>query len=771
MSVAPTAQWGSSGEGKWASGAPSNYSGSIAGSAASTAKKKGVNRKVLKKMAKGKRCEPVKALTARMYRDCWGWLLFVALAGALAAIAALTFTSDVPPDFICEQYPCMTEGVEAFEHSLLRTLPPAYPNPPAPPPMSPPLVVAEIPWFTGLCHMCIERCGTGCFITGCSGGTQYCYTEDGQCVRNTQNICRLQENDCELKPIDDCVANCRRDTSALFGTLCAAPPPPPRFPPPLPPPPITPPLPPAPPLPPPSAIRVSVQAEQCLYLNSHTCAREGKMPCLPTTCYHELEAADPCRPPTFKLDDVDCNDFDDLDQCLLFSGRVEWPWMQTACTMFEKTPYKQLMEGKIILIYAEVCGVAMLLSLLSFVPLFFAHGKYLLPTVHFACSMALLIAVGTSAYFGGLIWAVLWVISFFSHALYLFASFSTFYNADLIIEMAVGIIKAYPSIIVLGVVEVSFKLALFVGWIFAFATLSGRMGVAVDMLLFVGLVWVCQVVHYTSYTATSGVTATWYFGKKIPHAGLRALKRATTTSFGSVCVGATTMTMLKALKVVTGYLRSTPVIALSAVGAGCFMVVDALLQYANVYGFSHVAIYGTSFGNASKAALTLITAAGFQPMMVDDMVGLSSLVAMVLSGVICAGASFLLVTLDVHGGLDKDGFNGSTVTMIYLPCFIIGSLTGLLGVDVLESILTTFYTCFADEPIQLQLRDPELYSEFIEIWWDSNHPWNPEEEEGEESEEEVETESDEDDGGSATTGAGQSSEFKSSEFKSQEFKL
>jgi hypothetical protein len=52
MSVAPTAQWGSSGEGKWASGAPSNYSGSIAGSAASTAKKKGVNRKVLKKMVR-----------------------------------------------------------------------------------------------------------------------------------------------------------------------------------------------------------------------------------------------------------------------------------------------------------------------------------------------------------------------------------------------------------------------------------------------------------------------------------------------------------------------------------------------------------------------------------------------------------------------------------------------------------------------------------------------------------------------------------------------
>jgi hypothetical protein len=51
----------------------------------------------MSKQAKGKRCEPVKALTARMYRDCWGWLLFVALAGALAAIAALTVRAPIPP--------------------------------------------------------------------------------------------------------------------------------------------------------------------------------------------------------------------------------------------------------------------------------------------------------------------------------------------------------------------------------------------------------------------------------------------------------------------------------------------------------------------------------------------------------------------------------------------------------------------------------------------------------------------------------------------------
>lgn len=62
----------------------------------------------------------------------------------------------------------------------------------------------------------------------------------------------------------------------------------------------------------------------------------------------------------------------------------------------------------------------------------------------------------------------------------------------------------------------------------------------------------------------------------------------------------------------------------------------------------------------------MITAAGFQPMMVDDMVGLASLIAMMLTGVVCVGASFLLASMDVHGGLDasQEGFNGA----LHLAC-------------------------------------------------------------------------------------------------------
>jgi hypothetical protein len=81
-----------------------------------------------------------------------------------------------------------------------------------------------------------------------------------------------------------------------------------------------------------------VQSEECLYLNSRTCTRESLVPCLRTTCYYELEPDDPCRPPPFKIDDLDCQGFKDLDQCLLFSGRVEHPWMETPCTMVRMVP-------------------------------------------------------------------------------------------------------------------------------------------------------------------------------------------------------------------------------------------------------------------------------------------------------------------------------------------------------------------------------------------------------------------------------------------------
>lgn len=72
--------------------------------------------------------------------------------------------------------------------------------------------------------------------------------------------------------------------------------------------------------------------------------------------------------------------------------------------------------------------------------------------------------------------------------------------------------------------------------------------------------------------------------------------------------------------------------------------------------------------------------------------------------------------MNVHGVMDEGGFNGSRLYLIAAPSYIIGALTGLVALDVMESVVTSFYTCFAEDPSTLEYRDPDLYTDFVQAW-------------------------------------------------------
>ena len=59
-------------------------------------------------------------------------------------------------------------------------------------------------------------CGLPSCLTA-QGGPQMCYSEAGQCVRNSLNICRILEDDCQLRPIENCIEDCRQRKAAFFG--------------------------------------------------------------------------------------------------------------------------------------------------------------------------------------------------------------------------------------------------------------------------------------------------------------------------------------------------------------------------------------------------------------------------------------------------------------------------------------------------------------------------------------------------------------------------
>jgi hypothetical protein len=77
------------------------------------------------------------------------------------------------------------------------------------------------------------------------------------------------------------------------------------------------------------------------------------------------------------------------------------------------------------------------------------------------------------------------------------------------IKLAVDMMYAYPNLVWAGLLEVGLKTLLFVGWIYLYVTVNGRLGPFFDFVLFLILLWFSQLVRYANFVTTSGVTATW----------------------------------------------------------------------------------------------------------------------------------------------------------------------------------------------------------------------------------------------------------------------
>lgn len=58
---------------------------------------------------------------------------------------------------------------------------------------------------------------------------------------------------------------------------------------------------------------------------------------------------------------------------------------------------------------------------------------------------------------------------------------------------ATTVMEKHPLMGLLALSEVVAKLSFFMAWVWVYITISGRLGVAVDVLLFLALVWMAQV--------------------------------------------------------------------------------------------------------------------------------------------------------------------------------------------------------------------------------------------------------------------------------------
>ncbi|GBB99778.1 hypothetical protein RclHR1_03630006 [Rhizophagus clarus] len=240
---------------------------------------------------------------------------------------------------------------------------------------------------------------------------------------------------------------------------------------------------------------------------------------------------------------------------------------------------------------------------------------------------------------------------------------------------------------------------------------SGRIVVIVIFLLF-SFYWTSQVIQTWVHVTTSGVFATYYFLEGTPDGvpsmpTLRSAKRASTTSFGSICFGSLIVAILQ---VIRALLRTAAQESDNPFGAFCYAcasvivdMIDSLLQYFNFYAYTQVAIYGKSFRESAKDTWTLIKDRGIEAVINDNLIGTLLTMGAILVGIITALISYLYMTILKHVG------SGYTPLIVFLG-FIVGfQMMTIMGSIILSGNATTF-VCLAENPSALSRTKPELYN-------------------------------------------------------------
>ena len=209
--------------------------------------------------------------------------------------------------------------------------------------------------------------------------------------------------------------------------------------------------------------------------------------------------------------------------------------------------------------------------------------------------------------------------------------------------------------------------------------------------------WSVQVITNVVHVTASGTVATWYFAgdDRMPRSPTPAsLKRAMTTSFGSICFGSLIVAILKLLHTM----------ARAAARRGGFMacvmacvigILERLMEYFNVYAFTHVAIYGSSYVQAAKQTWEMIKNCGWSAVFNDNLVfpvlNITSVINSLAIGVVLGVAAHSII--------------------IGILCGLVAFVVHIIMLRVVYSGIVTIFVCVAEAFDVCQRNNPEFHAE------------------------------------------------------------
>jgi len=282
-----------------------------------------------------------------------------------------------------------------------------------------------------------------------------------------------------------------------------------------------------------------------------------------------------------------------------------------------------------------------------------------------------------------------------------------------ILQICTETIRRFPAMVYVAYVSILVQGIWLLIWLVAASSVlndlnnqntngSGQ-GAAVFFLL-LSFYWTTQVIKNVVHVTVSGSFASWYF--LYPNAmpqnpTIGALKRATWSSLGSVCLGSLIVAILKTIRAVIQMGRRSRNSFARACADCLLSCLERAVAFFNVYAFTHVAVYGSTYCEAANQTWALIKARGWTLLINDQLISPVLMLGAILVGLFTAGIAMLVAYAAINA--QYWGFWG-------FAGFLVGFAIALCAMEVVESCVASLFVCFAEDPEALSRTKPNEYN-------------------------------------------------------------
>ncbi|KAF1318631.1 Pns1-like protein, partial [Globisporangium splendens] len=248
-----------------------------------------------------------------------------------------------------------------------------------------------------------------------------------------------------------------------------------------------------------------------------------------------------------------------------------------------------------------------------------------------------------------------------------------------------------------------------------------KFGILTGMVLI--FFWATFVLRNIVMVATAGTVSSWWHHAaqdRVPLTTARALGRALTLSFGSICFGSLIVSIVQTIRFVLSSIqhalsRSGNSVAACLVGCinclvGC---IQSWIEYFNRFAYAYVGIYGYSFVSSGKRVYQLFASKGWTAIANDSLIANVLFCGKIVVGFLGAAAAWAVVA---YGDAQWTVNVSHPKTSLGISGFLIGYSVVDVIMSVIDGAVATVFILFAEDPHSLALSHTEAHESLHSAW-------------------------------------------------------